>query len=95
MKSVPHCLKGPSRNGMKVLLEEIIVEGREHNDGIQQVGPWKAFMLLPSLLLHRRCKGGEIGKEKLKERFDIFRAGRWADLLAVSIAHDGHQKKTF
>ena len=32
MKSVPHCLKGPFRNVMKVLLEEI-VEGRERNDG--------------------------------------------------------------
>ena len=66
IKSVPHILKRPS---MKVLLEEIVA-GHERERG------WKAFMLLPRLLLHRKCRGGKIGKEKLRERFDGFRAGR-------------------
>ena len=44
--------------------------------------------LLPKLLLHRRCRGGKIGKEKLTERFQNFWASRWDGLLAASIAHD-------
>ena len=57
-KSVPHCVKGPFRNAMKVLLEEI-VEGWERNDGLRQERAWKAFLLLSRLLLHRRCRGGK------------------------------------
>ena len=93
MKSVPHCLKGPFRNVTKVLLEEI-VEGRERNDGIRQERAWKAFMLMPRMLLHRRCRGGKVGKEKLMELFDLFCAGRWDDLLADSIAYDEEARTT-
>ena len=35
-----------------------------------------------------RCRRSKIGKEKPKERFDLFRAGRGDDLLAVNIAYD-------
>ena len=34
------------------------------------------------------AEGGKIGKDNLKEKFDFFRAGRWADLLVVSVAQD-------
>ena len=64
---------------MKVLLEEI-VEGHERSDILRQE---KAFMLLPRLLLHRKCRG-KIGKEKLRERFVAFRAS----LLAESVEND-------
>ena len=69
---------------MKVLLEEIVV-GHERGDILRQERGWKAFMLLPRLLLHRKCRGGKIGKDKLRERFDAFRAGRWASLLSASV----------
>ena len=71
---------------MKVVLEEIIA-GSDHHD-VRREERWKAFLLLPRLLLHRRCRGGKIGKEKLTERFQNFWAGRWDGLLAASIAHD-------
>ena len=72
---------------MKVLLEEIVA-GHDRGDILRQERGWKAFMLLPRLLLHRKCKGGKIGKEMLRERFDSFRAGRWASLLAESVEKD-------
>ena len=87
MKSVPQCLKGPFRNAMKVVLEEIIA-GSDHHDIRREERAWKAFLLLPRLLLHKRCRGEKIGKEKFTERFQNFRAGRWDGLLAASIAHD-------
>ena len=87
MKSVPHILTGPYRNAMKVLLEEVLA-GHERGDILRQERGWKAFMLLPRLLFHRKCRGGKVGKEKLRERFDAFRAGRWASLLTASVEHD-------
>ena len=87
MKSVPHILKGPYRNAMKVLLEEVLA-GHERGDILRQERGWKAFMLLPWLLLHRKCRGGKIGEDKLRERFDAFRAGRWASLLSASVEND-------
>ena len=62
-------------------------QGQNH-DIRREERAWKAFLLLPRLLLHRRCRGGKIGKEKLTERFQNFWAGRWDGLLAASIAHD-------
>ena len=87
MKSVPHILTGPFRNAMKVLLEEVLA-GHERGDILRQERGWKAFMLLPRLLLHRKCRGGKVGKEKLRERFDVFQAGGWASLLTASVEHD-------
>ena len=58
IKSVPHIVKGPYRNAMMVLLEEIVA-----GDILRRERGWKAFMLLPRLLLHRKCRGGKIGGE--------------------------------
>ena len=58
MKSVPHCLKGPFRNAMKVLLDEI-VEGWERNDGFRQERAWKAFLLLPRLFSAQTVQRGQ------------------------------------
>ena len=44
--------------------------------------------MLPRLLLHRSCRGGLISKDKLKERFKLFNAGRWFELLAASLKCD-------
>ena len=87
IKSVPHFLKGPFRNAMKVLIEEIVA-GHERHDRMQEERAWKGFLLLPRLLLHRKCRGGKIAKDKLKERFDLFQSGRWEQLLGSSVAFD-------
>ena len=86
-KSVPHCLKEPLRNAIEVVLEEVIAQS-DHQDIPRQAWAWRAFLLLPRLLLHRRCRGGKIGKEKLTERFEAFLACRWDGLLTASIPHD-------
>ena len=88
MKSVPHFLRGPFRNAMKVLIEEIVA-GHERQDGMREERAWKGLLLLPRLLLHRKCRGGKIAKDKLKERFDLFQSGRWEQLLGSSVAFDG------
>ena len=87
MNTAPHFLRGPFWNAMKVVLEEIIA-GSENRNVPRQERAWKAFLFLPRLLLHRRCWGGKIGREKLKDRFEAFRVGDWANLLASSIAHN-------
>ena len=51
---------------------------------------WKGFLLLHRLLLHRKCRGGKIAKDKLKERFDLFQSGRWAQLLGSSVVGHCH-----
>ena len=40
------------------------------------------------LLWHKKCRGGKIAKDKLKERFDLFQSGRWKQLLGSSVAFD-------
>ena len=72
---------------MKVVLEEIIA-GSENRNVPRQERVWKAFLFFSRLLLHRRCRGGKIGREKLLDRFEAFRVGDWANLLASSIAHN-------
>ena len=49
---------------------------------------WKGFFMLTRLLLHRRCRGGPISKDKWKEIFTLFNAGRWSELLAASVKCD-------
>ena len=54
---------------------------------MQEERAWKGFLLLPRLL-HRKCRGGKIAKDKLKERFDLVQSGRWEQLLGSSVAFD-------
>ena len=81
MITAPHFLREPFWNAMKAVLEEIIA-GSENRNEPRQERAWKAFLFLARLLLHRRCRGGKIGREKLKDRFEAFRVGDWANLLA-------------
>ena len=87
MKSVPQVVKGPFRNAMKIVLEEIVT-GHERGDASRQERAWKAFLLFPRLLLHRKCRGGKIGNEQFRERFEAFRMGHWGHLLAISVEWD-------
>ena len=64
MKSVPHFLRGPYRNAMRLAMEEAthVVPGRSERG-------WRLFLLLPRLLLHRPPTRGNIHKNKLAQRF--------------------------
>ena len=83
MKSVPHCVRGPFRTAMRIILQEIVT-GHQTSDAVRQERAWKAFMLLPRLLLHRPCRGGLVSRDQLKARFEAFTRGEWAPLLERS-----------
>ena len=87
MKSVPRCIRGPFRSALTLMLQEIVA-GHEVSDRFRVERGWKGFLMLPRLLLHRRCRGGLISRDKLKERFKLFNAGRWFELLAASVKCD-------
>ena len=78
MKSIPHWLKGPFRNALKMAMEEAIRPGVLH----QERG-WKLFLLIPRLLLHRPPRGGLVPKSKLVQRFDDFAKERLGEVVSV------------
>ena len=79
MKSVPHFLKGPYRNVMRLAMEEAT-----HAVPDRSERGWRLFLLLPRLLSHRPPRRGNIHKNKLAQRFDDFAAGKWMQLLHAS-----------
>ena len=79
MRSVPHFLKGPFRNALRLALEEAVSE-----EVIRQERCWKLMLLLPRMLLHRPPRGGLIAKDKLHQRFQSFVRGEWLMLLEAS-----------
>ena len=85
MKSVPHFLKGPFCNALRLALEEAVSE-----DVIRHERGWKLLLLLPRMLLFRPPRGGTISKDKLHDRFRSFASGEWLMLLEAS-GHCGEQ----
>ena len=81
MKTVPRFLHGPFRNVMKVVLEEVMAS----EDPTRKERGWKAFLLLPRMLLHRPPGGGHISRNKLSSRFEAFNKGEWIGLIEASI----------
>ena len=79
MKTVPHFLRGPFRNALRVAMDEAL----EVNQLRSERG-WKLFMLLPRLLLFRPPRAGNVHKSKLAGRFQEFTEGRWMHLLRSS-----------
>ena len=79
MRSVPHFLKGPFRNALRLALAEAVSE-----EVICQERGWKLMLLLPHMLLHRPPRGGLIAKDKLHQRFQSFVRGEWLMLLEAS-----------
>ena len=56
-------------------------KGRFHNASRMQIRAWKAFTLLPFMLLRRSQGRRNVGKDELCARFDKFGAGQWGELL--------------
>ena len=67
MKTVPHFLRGPFRNALRVAMDEAL----EANQLRSEKG-WKLFTILPRLLLLRPSRGGNVHKSKLAGRFQDF-----------------------
>ena len=79
MKTVPHFLRGPFRNALRVAMDEALEENQ-----LRSERGWKLNMLLPKLLLFRPPRGGNVHKSKLAGRFQEFTEGRWMHLLRSS-----------
>ena len=90
MKSIPHWLKGPFRNALKLAMEEAICPGVFH----QERG-WKLFLLIPRLLLHRPPRGEPVPKSKLVQRFDDFARGDWEKLFQSSNKCDEEASRAY
>ena len=82
MKSVPKFMQGSFRAVLKAIMEEVSA-ARLARDVLRQSRAWKAFLLLPRLLLHKPPRGGLIQKKRLEERLEFAR-GNWLSLLTAS-----------
>ena len=89
MRSVPHFLKGPFQNALRLALEEVVSE-----EFIHQERGWKLMQLLPRMLLHRPPWGGLIAKDKLHQRFQSFVRGEWLMLLGLGALSSKLQKNS-
>ena len=85
MRTVPLFLKGAFRGALRVAFEEAQC-ARDTNDDARNSRAWKLFMLLPRMLLSRPPRGGQVPKRQLEERFSMFSAGQWAELVRNSLA---------
>ena len=63
MKSVPKFMQGSFRGVLKAIMEEVNA-ARLARDVLRQSRAWKAFLLLPRLLLHKPPRGGLIQKKR-------------------------------
>ena len=83
MRSVPRILNGLFRVALRIAVQEIL-HGVTAWDVARQVRGWKVLFLLPRMLLSRPPRRGKVSKEKLTERLENFRNGRWIDLVRDS-----------
>ena len=72
MRTVPKFMRGGFRNALRVAIQEALERG------------WKLLLMLPRMFLFKPPRKGTVAKEKLMERLEMFRAGRWEQLLADS-----------
>ena len=79
MRTVPKFMRGGFRNALRVAIQEALsVDERRSERG------WKLLLMLPRMLLFKPPRKGTVAKEKLMARLEMFRAGRWEQLLADS-----------
>ena len=97
MISVPQCLRGPFRAGLRLAFSEVEL-GRRESSEVRKERGWKLFMLLPRIFLFRPPRGGLVPKATFKARFEKFAAGGWTSLLRESghvahVAAGGHRRR--
>ena len=54
---------------------------------------WKLVLLLPRLLLARCKEEGQVGRAKIEARFEMFRQGKWVELVANNMAAQSHANR--
>ena len=84
MECVPAFMKGSFRNAMRLTLREAD-RARSETDVLGLSRAWKAFLLLPRMLLHRPPRGGLIAVSSLTEWLQSFTGGNWSPLLDASV----------
>ncbi|MDE0759467.1 MAG: hypothetical protein OSB45_15020, partial [Pseudomonadales bacterium] len=73
-KKVPGCIRG---HFTRILTQSLVaVASARGNDETAEVRAWKLLFLLPRLILHTSRRGGEAGERELKNRIELFDAGR-------------------
>ena len=80
LKSCPHFLRGRFRHGLHITLQERC-RAKLVGDTVGEERAWKAFGLVPAMMLHRPRGVGSIRRDELVERADKFSRGQWLELL--------------
>ena len=85
LQSCPHHVRGRFRQANRQVLEAPHQVARSH-DSVLEERAWKAFCILPMLLLRRPQGEGRVSKEELCRRCDLFAEGRWEILVDEAVA---------
>ena len=80
LRSCPHFLRGRVRHCFTVTLGERL-RAKVEGDIVGEERAWKAFALIPLMILNRPRGLGSIGKQELVERANKFARGQWIELL--------------
>ena len=85
LKTCPNFMRGRLRQCLPVALRERS-RAKDAGDAIGEERAWKAFGLIPMMLLHRPRGTGSVGREELARRADDFAHG-WFSLLLRGASH--------
>ena len=80
LRSCPHFLRGRVRHCFTVTLGERS-RAKVEGDIVGEERAWKAFALIPLMILNRPRGLGSIGKQELVGRANKFARGQWFELL--------------
>ena len=80
LKTCPYVMRGRLRHCLAVALRERS-RAKDACDATGEERAWKAFGLIPMMLLHRPRGTGSVGREELARRADDFAHGRFSLLL--------------
>ena len=80
LKSCPYFLRGRLRECFAVTLRERY-RAKTVGDRVAEDRAWKAFALVPMMLLNKPKGGGSVGRDELGFRVDKFSRGEWGTLL--------------
>ena len=85
LQSCPHHVKGRFRQ-----VARHVLEARSHAVRIQdrrgEVRGWKLFCLMPMMFLRRSSSDGEVSKEEMCHRFNLFTSGEWGRLWQETLS---------
>ena len=80
LKSCPHFLRGRFRHCLSVTVQDRC-RAKLVGGTLGEERAWKAFGLVPHMLLHKPKGAGNVGKQELMERANKFARGDWLELM--------------